>query len=197
MDKMDKKDAYSPREILLYLLVGGGIMLGISNPALLTPMIFIARYIGNKKVNKKDRARIKSSVYYLMNNKYVTVAKRKGKVKMFLTNKGKENAGIYKIQSMLEMKNRESSKKRWRKDWYLVMFDIEDSKKVKRDALRRVLRRSGFKQMQKSVWVYPHNCIKEIVLVKEYFNIDDNQCRIVVSDSIGDDGDLKKYFKLQ
>jgi len=187
----------TPREILLYLLVFGGITFGLSNPALLTPAIFISHYLGKEKISRRDKARVKSSVYYLSSKKYISVTKKKDKIIMSLTNKGREGASMYQIQSQLNVKNKRMSKKTWKGYWYLVMFDIKDTNKIKRDALRRVLQRSGFKQFQKSIWIYPHNCIEEIILVKEFFNINNEECRTVVSNNIGDDENLKKYFNLK
>ena len=179
------------KEILLYLLIGGGISFGVANPALLTPAIFIAHYMSkNKKVREVE---VRNAFNYLKKRKYFSIKKKGNRIILELTNGGKKKAEIYNIQTSLFKR---SKSKKWGGSWYLVMFDIEDSKKIKRDALRRVLQKSGFEFIQKSIWIYPHNCTKEINFVKKFFVINDDECRVVVSKDIGDDMKLRKKFSL-
>src|SRR3989338_6355748 len=64
-----------------------------------------------------------------------------------------------------------------------------------RNAMRWKLQKMGFFQLQKSVWVCPHPCEKEIQLVCEVFKINPF-VNIVTAEQIYNDGNLKKYFKL-
>jgi len=52
--------------------------------------------------------------------------------------------------------------KRWNGVWHMVMFDIPEEIKHARDALRFHLKRLGFREYQKSVFVYPYPCEKEV-----------------------------------
>ncbi len=179
------------KEVMIDLLVSGGIAIALTNPVLLTPAIFIAHYLKVKDKNNVEKTR--NAFNYLRGRGYIKTQKKADKILVALSEKGKEKANIYFIQSRLQNK---SKQKRWNGVWYVVIFDITDGQKIKRDALRRVLKRSGFIQMQKSVWVYPFNCKKEIELVKDYFNISDEECRVIVSKNIGKDTELRRTFSI-
>ncbi|TSC91246.1 MAG: phenylacetic acid degradation operon negative regulatory protein [Parcubacteria group bacterium Gr01-1014_2] len=47
--------------------------------------------------------------------------------------------------------------------WRVVIFDIPEKQKVKRDLLRQKLKELDFKMIQKSVFVSPYICEKEIL----------------------------------
>jgi len=191
--KDTSKDTSIAKEVLLHLLVGGGLLIGVANPALLTPAIFIAHCLKNNTDKDKEK-KVKRAFFYLKNNKHIAVKKSKGGVHIELTQKGREKASTYRIQSKL-LKKKES-KKKWNGIWHVVIFDIDDGKRIKRDELPRLLSRSCFQQLQKSVWIYPFECEKEISWVKEFFSIGDDECRVITSNSIGNDKKLQKEFKL-
>ena len=51
----------------------------------------------------------------------------------------------------------------------MVIFDVPEKKKIIRDALRRKIQELGFQELQKSVFVYPYPCFKEIETVTNFF----------------------------
>lgn len=58
---------------------------------------------------------------------------------------------------------------KWEKKWYLVIFDIPESLRYKRDILREKLKQLGFGQLQQSVWISPFNYIYNIAkIIQEY-----------------------------
>ena len=59
----------------------------------------------------------------------------------------------------------------WDKKWRIVIFDIPEKKKKAREALRKKLKELGFKELQKSVFVYPFECEDEIDFITEVFQI--------------------------
>ncbi|MFA5987694.1 MAG: hypothetical protein WC797_03545 [Candidatus Paceibacterota bacterium] len=54
----------------------------------------------------------------------------------------------------------------WDGKWRVVIFDIKESKRSRRDALRRGLRARNFIQLQRSVWVSPHDNYEYVALLK-------------------------------
>lgn len=60
---------------------------------------------------------------------------------------------------------------KWDGKWRIVVFDIPEKYKRARRALYFKLRELGFYPLQKSVWVHPFTCEKEIDFLKEVFNI--------------------------
>lgn len=63
-------------------------------------------------------------------------------------------AGKRKLKSILPVF---SPQKKWDKNWYLVIFDVPEKLRRKRDVLRDNLKKLGFGQLQQSVWIFPIN----------------------------------------
>ncbi len=55
--------------------------------------------------------------------------------------------------------------KKWDGKWRIIIFDIPEKERSARDGIRTKLYSLGFKQIQKSVFVYPFECSKEIQLI--------------------------------
>lgn len=89
-------------------------------------------------------------------------AKSHGWVKnnLKLTQEGKR-----KLKSILPVF---SPQKKWDGNWYLVIFDVPEKLRRKRDILREKLKKLGFGQLQQSVWISPINYL--FLLEKVIFN---------------------------
>ena len=109
---------------------------------------------------------------------------------MVLTDRGKQKAITFNIDNM-EIKK----PKKWDKKWRMVLFDIPEKHKPAREALRDSLRKLGFHEYQKSVFIHPYECQKEIDFVIEYFNI--RQYVRTVTAAVLDNGiHFRKIFDL-
>ena len=76
------------------------------------------------------------------------------------------------------------------------MFDVWTGRRNVRDALRQLIKRLGFVQLQKSIWVYPYDCRDEVIFIRSYFRLPESACRLVVSEDLGNDEFLRKHFRL-
>lgn len=86
--------------------------------------------------------------------------------------------------------------KRWDGCWRVLIFDITENKKNMRDAIRKHLRRLGFYQIQKSVFVIPFSCTEEIGFLKRFYEANNELCLIQAS-SLGEKELVaRKYFSL-
>ncbi len=85
--------------------------------------------------------------------------------------------------------------KKWDKKWRIVIFDIPERKKRIRDEVRRILTSAGFRRLQDSVWVYPHDCEDVIALLKADFGIG-RDLLYVIADQIENDKYLRQEFDL-
>jgi len=85
---------------------------------------------------------------------------------------------------------------KWGGKWTFVLFDIPVQFSKAREALRWRLKALGFYQYQKSVWVYPHPCEKEILYVADYFGVG-KFVEILSVDHLTKDADLKKHFEME
>ena len=60
---------------------------------------------------------------------------------------------------------------RWDGKWRVVMYDVPESKKVARDAIRFKIKGVGFKEWQKSVFIHPYPGREQVDFVTELFNL--------------------------
>jgi len=94
-----------------------------------------------------------------------------------------------------ESKMFKPKKQRWDGKWRIIFFDIPEKKRHYRDYLRTILKAVGFKEFQKSTWIYPHpvpNFVKEMLFeenIKHY-------TRLITTHEIEYDKDLKTMFNL-
>lgn len=86
--------------------------------------------------------------------------------------------------------------KQWDRKWRVLIFDIPERKRNLRDKVRLTLSSIGFKRLQHSVWVYPHDCEDLITLIKADFKIGKELLYLIV-DSIENDRNLREYFGLK
>jgi len=184
-------DISTPKEFLVFLLVGGGIVAAVAiSPALLAPAIFISQF---QKQNVKQKKKFSNTCYYLKQKGLIKTNISKGEYSISLTRAGMEKA----IKHYVDMEMDKTNKgRKWSGRWWIVMFDIPSDQRVKRNAMRRLIKKLGMHQLQKSVWIYPFDCSKEIQLVKNYFDLSDEYLRIVITNNMGDDKKLRKLFKI-
>jgi DNA-binding transcriptional regulator PaaX len=86
--------------------------------------------------------------------------------------------------------------KKWDKRWRLIIFDIKESDRFQRDAIRVMLQNIGCVRLQNSVWAFPYDCEEVISLLKLNYKIGEEVLYIIAEKVEGDEW-LKKYFKLE
>lgn len=106
-----------------------------------------------------------------------------------LTPKGKRLIKSYLTQD-LEIKK----PTKWDKKWRIVIYDIANDKKDRRDILRQKLENLGFLKLQESVYVFPFNCLQEINLLKKMYFLDRNVQYLVVERIETEIDLLSKFF---
>lgn len=78
-----------------------------------------------------------------------------------------------------------------------ICWDVPEISRKDRDYLRNRLRWLGFKELQKSLWVFPFNIENEVKeLIKFYKKDLAGDVRFLTIEKIENDSDLRKYFKL-
>ncbi len=85
---------------------------------------------------------------------------------------------------------------KWDRKWRLVMFDIPEFRRKYRSAFSRKLRSLGLYQMQKSVWVCPYPCLREIQITKQVLGIPDVELAFAELSFIDREVELRKHFNL-
>jgi CRISPR/Cas system-associated endoribonuclease Cas2 len=114
-----------------------------------------------------------------------------GTIRIVLTKKGKQHALEYKIDE-INIKKPDV----WDRKWRIVFFDIPEKRRSARNALRNKLQELGFRELQKSVFVYPYHCQDEIDFIVEFFKI--RQCvRYAEATNLTNEEELKLRFNLK
>jgi len=99
-----------------------------------------------------------------------------------------------KIQNILVKNITIPKPTKWDGKWRIVIFDIPEQKKTQREIFRRRLNLLDFVRLQKSVFVYPHNCYKELKFIAKIYDIESYITFFEVT-KIDTSTDLDKVFK--
>ncbi len=178
------------KKILRGLLIAGAIYIAASSPYF---AFYLSRNfwraLGRTKPPQKDN-RFRNAFYYLKRRGLLDIRKKDRQIYIALTAEGRKRAGKYLIDD-LEIKK----PKVWDERWRIVVFDIPNITRIKRDALRGKLKELGFFRLQQSVWVCPYQCKKEIDLLREFFGLNSKEL-ILIEGSIENNKFLQKFFKL-
>lgn len=110
-----------------------------------------------KSLGKYSHWQIIQTLKELRLRGYILFDEKDEKSSIVLTDRGLERVLHYRLTDIFMMK------KKWDYLWRMVIFDIPENKKFMREFFRRKLNRVGFYQLQKSVFVAPFKCEKEII----------------------------------
>jgi len=188
MKKITKiKVKYYSKTIIKDLLYVSAIYMAASSPY----FVFNLMKKIYKRESPKNQRKLTSAFYYLRKKGLIEIRREGADVKISLTKEGRKIAGKYQIDD-LEI----GRPKKWDKRWRLVIFDVPDSSRFIRDIFRRKLKEFGFYLLQKSVWIYPFECKKEISLLREFLGLQKRQIQVLEVIKLEDDEFLKKFFKL-
>jgi len=154
---------YSTKQKIL-LLLSSGVVLGLSRSPKNYFKIMKGLPSAWKEINKNRLYRV---VHEFYNDRLIDYKEDKdGFVKIILTKEGQKKALKFKID---EMKIKKPAK--WDGEWRIVIFDIPERFKKAREALRRKIMDLGFRKLQESVFIFPHECEDEINFITEVFLI--------------------------
>lgn len=172
----------------ILVLLYGGIALGLTR----SPKQYfrVAREI-HREWQNIDRDSLNRSLRSLYKSKLVeTKDNHDGTLTLVLSKKGKLLALAYDIENMGIKKPAQ-----WDKKWRIVMFDIPEPLKRVREALRMHFKNMGFYEFQKSVFVHPYPCAKEIEYIMEFYQAR-KYIRFIVAAEIDNALELKRHFNI-
>lgn len=182
---MEKQTRDERKETILNILLGVGLL----TTAIVAPnAVQLFKYFLPK--NNRDRWKIKQSFSRLEKNGLVKRKTTDGEDYYTLTLLGNKRAKRYQLDSM-----KIAQQKKWDGLWRLVMFDIPEEQKMARRGINLVLKKLGCAQYQKSVFITPYPCKKEIDFVGECFNAR-KYIRIITAREVEGVGKIKKIFGL-
>lgn len=190
---MNAKHGKIAKNILLVLATAGLLTIAATSPYFLYNLAReIIRYNNkSRKYKYSEVKKIARSLSGLNKNKIIILKEVNGKFVVKLSESGKSLIKEIQFENMKIEKP-----KKWDRKWRIIIFDIpEAGHRIARDVLRGKLQKLGFYLIQKSVWVYPYPCEKEIQLMCEIYEINP-YVNIVMAEKIYNDDAIKKYFRL-
>lgn len=174
------------KDILLWVAACGVLTIAATSP------YFAANVLKAYKRNRKfAQKKVASTFYQLKKKGLLEIEKKNHQIYISLTDEGRSKAGWFQINDLKIYKP-----KKWDCIWRIVIFDVSQEARSKREALRGFLIRLGFYQLQKSVWIYPFACKDEIGLLRDFFAFNEQELRLIEARSIGEDEIMKKVFRL-
>jgi phenylacetic acid degradation operon negative regulatory protein len=154
----------------------------------------IAKYLAaeiKKKFNANyDQNRLAQSLRRLTQGDLLKITPQNGQEIVELTKKGRKRLLFYDLKQLTLIKP-----PRWDGFWRVVIFDIDEGKRHFRNALRRQMQQMDFYRLQESVFVTPYPCEKEISLIRDYYDTQDDVL-IITAAKLENEALLKRIFNL-
>lgn len=149
------KKLLKPRDVLL-LGLGGflDVFEEFKDPLGIIARSYESMYGFTPKEYKKHN--YSHLIWRTLKTGYIEKILKGGEVYLRLTGEGKKK--ITRDFPLLAFQ-----KKKWDGKWRIVLFDIAELNRKKRDMLRSKLKELGFGMFQESVYISPHNFTKDLV----------------------------------
>lgn len=77
--------------------------------------------------------------------------------------------GLQKLNALTMSKVNQTQT--WDGKWRLIAFDIPEAKREARDALRRLIKELGCRQLQRSLWIHPLPCLDQFRQLQEAYDV--------------------------
>lgn len=197
IDYMEKNSEKSPRVKDILELLGKGILLsslflfpgaGLGIKAIYD---FYEKTNKNKELRewkKFNLPRLRYILKRLHRQKIIQITQENEYTIVKLTEKGNLRILKYKLEEMTIQRTN-----KWDGRWRMVLYDIKKFKRREQEAIRRILNQLEFLQLQKSVYLTPYQCEKEITFLREYFGVSTEVLYVIVQ-KIENEEVYRSYF---
>ena len=142
-----------------------------------------------------DKRAVKDAFYYLKKRNLIIgelIGGANGQLHIRLTAEGIKEAAKYRINDL-----KINCSKQWDEKWRIIIFNLSKKEKSKKQAFLKKIKELGFHDLQKNVWIMPFACGKEIKALREFFDLDVKDLRIIETKDLEEDKILKNVFKLK
>lgn len=175
--------------IILGFLSGGGHPLKPALPLIIDAIFKIIKEDMRLSIEEK---KIRRAINNLEKNKIISLERIGENIYVKAINNNKPLIIKHSIKALLDFKKK---RKIWEGKWFLVFFDVPEIQRNKRDYLRRFLKEIGFYPYQKSVYLFPYECEKEVSLIKKIVE-GAKYMKYIIAEKIEDEEEVKKFFNL-
>jgi len=172
------------------LVVGGTIVLTPNFPIVLGAIIKSIQEMKQFQIPKK---KLKRTLQSLEKQEIITLEQKEGEVVVYLRSMFDPRVLRYSLKALLAAKHNPGA---WDGSWRMVLFDVPEEQKNKRQYIRRFLRYVGFYQYQQSVYVFPYECEDAVRLIQKMVE-GSAYVKYLVASKIDADQELKAYFHLK
>ncbi len=144
-------------------------------------------FVKRQKRKKIEYEKYKQALWYMSRKGYLKIVNKNTKQFIEITKKGQLEKLLQKAEVSKEVK--------WDGKWRVLIFDIPEVSREKRDQFRWLLKHNNFIKLQASVFISPYSLNREaIAYLKETRLMD--FIRILKVEEIDSDLDLRKKFGL-
>lgn len=178
------------KENIQQIVLGTVAVAGILAVTMIAPNIFqaIPRLLGDKY---KFGYRARTAAGRLAQKGRVRFVDKHGKKFIEITEKGRQAYALERARFSAYT----NINKKWDRRWRIVIFDIPEEQRGKRERVRRLMREFGFLRLQDSVWVFPHDCEELITMMKAEMRIG-KDILYIIADSIENDRWIRRRYNL-
>lgn len=133
----------------------------------------------------------KNLIWRTLKAGYIERIEKGGDIYLRITSQGKNTS--QRDFPLLHLQN-----KPWDGKWRIVMFDISEAEKKSRDYLRRKLKELGFGMLQESVFITPHDILRDFSEYIESIGLKESVDILEASYILGDQKKLvERIWKLE
>lgn len=133
---------------------------------------------------------LQDTVRHAIQGKYVVITGNGKSRRLALTHKGKRLVNQKALETL-----KPARPSIWDKKWRMVMFDIPEEFKNRRDSFAAGLKRMGFVPIQKSCFVFPFPCFEEFEVLADFYQVRRFTTFLVI-ESLEKSHALARHFKL-
>lgn len=171
--------------ILLTIAATGLVVVAVTTPGL----GYVLKEINKHQYKKYKPHRINQSLKRLEKQQLISISEQNEQITLKLTEKGQQKI------LMLNVENMKLKKGKWDKVWRIIIFDIPNTHKKARDALRQKMKQIGFYLLQESVLITPWKCRDEVNFIKNLYGIG-QYVTLIEARTFDGEEKVKDYFKL-
>jgi len=133
---------------------------------------------------------LQDTVRHAIRGKYVVIAGSGKRRQLVLTHKGKRLINKEALENLKPLRPPV-----WNKKWHMVMFDIPEIYKNRRDSFSAGLKRMVFVPIQKSCFIFPFPCFEEFEVLAEFHQVRSFSTFLLI-ESLEKSHSLMRRFKL-
>lgn len=171
-------------------LLTSGFVLAAGSPFFLSKLLHASSKSDERDEEKRRKQRFYRALHRLENRGFLSVVQETNGVRLRLTKEGEKTYRGIAIRSIFLG----APKNLWDKKWRLIFFDIPDEHKNIRHSLRQMLRNAGCCPLQKSVFVTPIPCHREINDIASFFQLSDRILYCETSSLGNAEAFVRKFF---